>query len=140
MQEKQTFPADVSQLPNVQSFFEIALARVTCPMKIQMAVSVAIEEVFVNIARYAYPAGGGTVTAAFSFDDSVKTATFQLRDRGIPFDPLQQADPDIALPAEERQIGGLGIFITKKTMDEVNYHFENGENVLTMKKRISKGE
>ena len=59
-----------------------------------------------------------------------------MRDKGVPFDPLKKPDPDITLPAEKREIGGLGIFITKKTMDTVEYAYENGENVLTMTKKI----
>ena len=105
-------------------------------MKLQMAISVAIEEVFVNVARYAYPNGEGEMTLGISFDEETRTVTFRMADRGIPFDPLQKPDPDITLSAEEREIGGLGIFITKKTMDTLSYAYENGENVLTMTKKI----
>ena len=62
--------------------------------------------------------------------------TFRMSDKGIPFDPLKKTDPDLSLTAEEREIGGLGIFITKKTMDSVEYAYENGENILTMIKKI----
>ena len=105
-------------------------------MKIQIAVCVAIEEVFVNVAHYAYPGGEGHVTLGIDFDASDSAVTFRMTDKGIPFDPLKKPDPDITLSAEDRDIGGLGIFITKKTMDSVTYAYENGENILTMIKKI----
>ena len=105
-------------------------------MKIQMAICVAIEEVFVNVAHYAYGDGEGDMTLGIGFDEASRSITFRMTDKGIPFDPLQKPDPDITLPAEEREIGGLGIFITKKTMDAVTYAYENGENILTMIKKI----
>ena len=105
-------------------------------MKIQMAVCVAIEEVFVNIAHYAYPDKEGNMTLSIGLDEAGRTVTFRMADQGVPFDPLQKPDPDITLSAEDREIGGLGIFITKKTMNTVTYAYENGENVLTMIKKI----
>lgn len=107
-----------------------------CPIKTQIAVSVAVEEIFVNIAHYAYLAGDGNAVAGFEFDPESRTATFEFRDQGIPFDPLKQKEPDITLSAEDRGIGGLGILITRKTMDSVTYRYENGENILTMQKTI----
>jgi anti-sigma regulatory factor (Ser/Thr protein kinase) len=76
------------------------------------------------------------MTLGIGFDAESREITFRMADKGIPFDPLKKPDPDITLSAEEREIGGLGIFITKKTMDTVTYAYENGENVLTMTKRI----
>jgi anti-sigma regulatory factor (Ser/Thr protein kinase) len=105
-------------------------------MKIQMAVCVAIEEVFVNVAHYAYVDGEGDVTLGIGFDEVNRAVTFRMTDKGIPFDPLKMADPDITQPAEEREIGGLGIFIAKKTMDAITYAYENDENILTMIKKI----
>ena len=105
-------------------------------MKIQMAICVAIEEVFVNIARYAYGDGEGEMTVGIGFDEETRAITFRMSDKGVPFDPLARPDPDITLSAEDREIGGLGIFIAKKTMDSINYSYENGENILTMIKKI----
>ena len=105
-------------------------------MKIQTALCVAIEEVFVNVAHYAYGSGEGDMELAIGFDKESRTITFRMADKCIPFDPLQKPDPDITLPAEEREIGGLGIFIAKKTMDSLNYAYINEENVLTMIKKI----
>ena len=131
-----TFPAKTESLPDVLGFVEETLESYECPMKIQMAVCVAIEEVFVNVAHYAYGDGQGDVTLGIDLEDATRTVTFRMADKGIPFDPLKKPDPDITLSAEDRDIGGLGIFITKKTMDQVTYAYENGENVLTMIKKV----
>ena len=130
------FPAKLETLSDVLDFVEKHLERHQCLMKVQTAICVAMEEVFVNIARYAYKDGEGDVTLGVSFDEQTRVITFRVADKGVPFDPLKKADPDITLSAEEREIGGLGIFITKKTMDELRYVYENGENVLTMTKKI----
>ena len=131
-----TFPAKVDALPDVLGFVEETLEGYECPMKIQMAVSVAMEEVFVNIAHYAYPESDGDMTLHIGFEEENRTIVFRMTDKGVPFDPLKKSDPDITLSAEEREIGGLGIFIAKKTMDSITYVYENGENVLTMSKTI----
>ncbi|MBQ1955659.1 MAG: ATP-binding protein, partial [Clostridia bacterium] len=131
-----TFPAKTDALSDVLEFVEQTLEGFDCPMKIQMAICVAVEEVFVNIARYAYPEGEGDMRLEIGFDKEKRAVTFRMTDRGVPFDPLKKSDPDISLSAEEREIGGLGIFITKKTMDTLSYAYENGENILTMVKAI----
>ena len=130
------FPAKVDSLSDVLAFVEQKLEGFECSMKLQMALCVAIEEVFVNVAHYAYDDENGKVEFNISFDDKTRDVTFQMKDSGRPFDPLKKEDPDIGLSAEERDIGGLGIFITKKTMDKVTYAYENGKNILTMIKRI----
>ena len=131
-----TFSAKTEALTDVLGFVDGMLEAYECPMKVQTAVCVAIEEVFVNVARYAYKDGEGDVSLGIGFDKETRIITFRMADKGVPFDPLKKPDPDITLPAEEREIGGLGIFITKKTMDSVTYAYENGENVLTMTKKI----
>ena len=131
-----TFPAKLEALSDVMGYVESALESFECSIKIQTAISVAIEEVFVNVARYAYPDSQGDVTLNISFNETSRDVTFIMKDKGIAFDPLAKADPDISLSADEREIGGLGIFITKKTMDKVSYVYENGENKLTMTKKI----
>lgn len=130
------FKAEESILPRVLGFVEETLESVGCPMKTTTAICVAVEEVFVNIARYAYAGGDGDVTLSIALSEKDSTVTFRISDRGIPFDPLQKPDPDITLSADEREIGGLGILITKKTMDTVSYAYENGQNILTMTKKI----
>ena len=131
-----TFPAKIEALSDVLGYVEQTLENLECPMKTQMAICVAIEEVFVNVAHYAYGDGEGDMELGIGFEKESRTITFRMADKGVPFDPLQKPDPDITLPAEEREIGGLGIFIAKKTMDSICYAYENGENILTMTKKI----
>ena len=131
-----TFPAKVDALSDVLGFVDQTLEHYECPMKIQTAICVAIEEVFVNVAHYAYGDGEGDMTLGIGFDEESHSIIFRMTDKGVPFDPLKKPDPDITLSADEREIGGLGIFITKKTMDTVTYSYENGENILTMIKKI----
>ena len=130
------YQAKTEALSDILGFVDQMLEKYECPMKIQMAICVAIEEVFVNVAKYAYADGEGEVCFGIGFDADERTFTFRMADKGVPFDPLQKPDPDITLSADEREIGGLGIFITKKTMDTISYAYENGENVLTMTKKI----
>ena len=131
-----TFPATKDTLPDVLGFVEETLESCECSMKNQTAICIAIEEVFVNVASYAYGEGSGNAALDISFDEVSRNVIFRLTDRGIPFDPLKKPDPDITLSIEERQIGGLGIFIVKKTMDIVRYEYQDNMNVLTMIKKI----
>ena len=130
------FHAKTESLSDVLSFVEQTLESFECPMKIQTAICIAVEEVFVNIAHYAYPDSEGDMTLCIGFDAQNSAITFRMTDKGVPFDPLTKPDPDITLSAEDREIGGLGIFIAKKTMDSLSYTYEDGENVLTMIKKI----
>lgn len=129
-----TFPALLTELSNVTAFVEAELEKAECPMKTQMTVSVCVEEVFVNIAHYAYPDKVGTAEVRVDVDSEKKSVVICFMDNGIPFDPLEKSEPDIALPAEKRQIGGLGIYMVKKLSDELSYEYADGWNVLTMKK------
>ena len=125
--------ADTAELDNVLSFADAILEELGCSVKAQMQIDIAIEEIFVNIAHYAYPeAEGEAVIYVESGEGPSVTITFE--DEGIPYDPLQNEDPDITLSAEDRPIGGLGIFMVKKSMDEVSYEYKDGKNRLTIKK------
>ena len=135
MKEK-IFAATKDTLPGVMAFTEECLESFDCPMKNSMAICVAVEEIFVNIASYAYGEGTGDATVAFGFDENERLMTLVVTDSGVPFNPLERAEPDISLSAADREIGGLGIFITKKTMDTVSYNYDNGKNILTMTKKI----
>ena len=135
MTEK-VFAANDEALNDVLAFAEEELEKAECPMKAVMPITVALEEVFVNVAHYAYPDSSGDVSLSIDFDSESRQMTFQMTDSGIPFDPLAKPDPDITLSAEERQIGGLGIFMMKMTMDEFSYVYKDGKNILTMKKFI----
>lgn len=130
------FPAKTDELDNVLAFVEESFESLGASMKVTMSVCVAIEEVFVNVAHYAYPDRDGNVAFDICFNEESREVTFKMSDEGVPFNPLEREDPDITLSADERQIGGLGIFITKKTMDRVDYVYENGKNILTMIKKI----
>lgn len=131
--EEKVFPAQTSELDNAMSFITEGMEAAGASMKTVMQVSVAFEEMFVNVAHYAYPDKDGDVTIGFGAEDN--EITIQLTDSGIPFNPLEKAEPDTTLSAEERQIGGLGIFMVKKTMDDVSYEYKDGKNIFTMRKR-----
>jgi anti-sigma regulatory factor (Ser/Thr protein kinase) len=96
----------------------------------------SIEEAVVNVVQYAYQGGIGWLEAGTSLDEDKLILSIELRDAGTPFNPLEKADPDVTLSAEERQIGGLGIFLVKKTMDAVEYAYVDGWNILKIYKKI----
>ena len=123
------FAAKTDVLYEVLAFVEQQLEQAECSRKQQIAIAIVVEEVFVNVANYAYG-------ISFEFEQENRTMTLEVSDKGIPFDPLKKQDPDITLGSDKRDIGGLGIFMTKKTMDSVEYCYKNGENILTMKKKI----
>lgn len=126
----------VENTEEVQGFIEQLLAETDCSMKTQMRINVAVEEIFVNIATYAYApeSGPAWVRAFVSGEPPVLTICF--RDCGVPYDPTEKEDPDVTLSAEERGVGGLGIFMAKQFMDELSYEYCGGQNVLTLKKRL----
>ena len=126
----------VENIPLVTEFVDAQLEALDCPMKAQMQIDVAIDELFGNIAHYAYGGAVGEATVLFDFDASESMVSVTFVDGGAPFDPLAQDDPDVTLSAEDRVAGGLGIFLVKKTMDGVEYRRENDENRLTIHKRI----
>ncbi len=122
-------------LSQVTEFVDAFLEQHQCSMKMLMQFDLAVEEVFVNIAHYAY--GENTGWAEITLAEHNGEITVIFEDGGTPYNPLAKEDPDITLSVEERKIGGLGIFLVKKNMDSVTYAYENGRNVLTLKKRIS---
>ena len=103
---------------------------------LQFKLRLSIEEAVENVVRYAYDGGIGWLEAGTSLDEDSLVLTIELRDAGIPFNPLEKEDPDVTLSADERKIGGLGIFLCKKMMDSIEYRYENGNNVLTMTKKV----
>ncbi len=103
--------------------------------ELQFKIRLSIEEAVENIVRYAYEGGAGYLEAATSLDNGMLTVS--LTDSGTPFDPLAKPDPDITLSAEDRPIGGLGIFLCKQLMDDIYYNYKDGCNILTMKKGTS---
>lgn len=131
---ERVFPAEDSILDELLGICESELETVNCPMKVVVQISVAVEEIFVNIAHYAYPDGNGTFT--FSMDASEHHVQITFKDSGIEFNPLAKEDPDVTLSAEEREIGGLGIYMVKKSMDIVEYKYEDGMNILMFVKNF----
>jgi len=134
-----TLEAKVDNLSSVLEFIDTELEMNDCSMKTQMQIDVAVEELFVNVAHYAYTPEIGNVTVIFDLEDGEdgqKKAVITLKDSGKPFDPTAKEDPDVTLSAEERQIGGLGIYMVKKSMDEIKYIYDEGQNVLTITKTM----
>ena len=107
-----------------------------CPEVIKSIMLVAVEEIFVNIAHYAYGGKIGESVINLDIKQDPKSCQVTFQDRGVPYNPLAKADPDITLSAEERDIGGLGIYMVKQSMDRVEYRYEDGCNILTLEKNI----
>ena len=131
-----TVDATLDNLDTVVGFVEDTLGMTSCPMKLCMQMVLCMEELFVNVANYAYEGTTGTCTIYLETQhtDEEGKVTITLEDYGRPFNPLEKEDPDITLSADERQIGGLGIFMVKKSMDTVSYNYENEKNRLTLEK------
>lgn len=136
MMKELTVDAVIENIPAVTAFVEEQLEQYNCPMKAQMQIDIAIDELFSNIAQYAYTPKTGKATVRMEVTENPMAVIISFIDNGIPYDPLAKADPNVSLPADERQIGGLGIFMVKKSMDEINYEYKNGQNILTIKKHI----
>ena len=131
-----TVPADKKKLDEVLAFIDGELEAVDCPVKVQMQIDVAVEEIFVNIASYSYPDGDGNATVRLQMSDDNSEVTVTLIDEGVQYDPTAKTDPDVSLSAEERGIGGLGIYITKKFMEDVVYEYVDGRNHLKLRKLL----
>ena len=131
-----TIEADVNNLDEVLKFVDGELENYDCPPKIQMQLDIAVEELFVNISHYAYSPETGNATLKVEILEDPLAVEITFIDKGVPYDPLAKPDPDITLPAEKRQIGGLGIFMVKKSMDDIRYDYKDGKNILTIKKNI----
>ena len=129
-----TLDAIVSNIDTVTDFVNEELEAHGYSFKARTQIDVAIDELFGNIARYAYKEGTGKVTVRLEYDPDGHELTITFIDNGIPFDPLKRDDPDIHLSAEEREIGGLGIFVVKRTMDAVEYEYKDDCNVLKIRK------
>ena len=132
--KKLTVKATVDNINAVTDFVNEQLESMDCPMKVQMQIDVAVDEIFGNICHYAYPLGEGAATICMEIQEETQAVVMTFMDNGIPYNPLEKEEPDTTLSAEEREIGGLGIFIVKKTMDEISYRYENEKNILTVKK------
>lgn len=131
-----TIDATVENIETVTEFVNKQLEAFDCPLKAQMQIDIAIDELFGNIAHYAYNPEIGKATVRVEVTECPLSVVITFIDNGVPYDPLAKDDPDTTLSAEEREIGGLGIFMVKKTMDKIAYEYKDGMNILTLVKKI----
>ena len=136
MMKKMLIPAAVDRLDEINAFVDAELEACGCSPKAQMQVALAVEEIFVNIAHYAYNPEVGEAEVSVDTSGDPPSVTIRFLDHGKPFNPLAKPDADTTLSAEERDIGGLGILMVKKSMDDVQYQYEDGCNILTLKKHL----
>ena len=132
--EQITVEATLENLQTVIDFATEQLEIRECPMKTSMQLELVIEEIFVNISSYAYHPEIGSATFCMEFVENPDAVLMTFIDGGKPYNPLERDDPDTTLELEERDIGGLGIFLVKKNVDEINYEYADGKNILRMKK------
>ncbi len=128
--------ASIENVPVVTDFVESILDEHDFDIKAKTQICIAIDEIFSNIAQYAYAPDTGDATVKVDITENPKAVTITFIDSGTPYNPLAKSDPDTTLSAEERRIGGLGIYMVKKSMDEMNYEHKNGLNILSFKKKI----
>ena len=131
-----TIPATVENIEKVTEFVNSQLEEINCPIKAKMQIDIAIDELFGNIAHYAYKPETGPATVRVEVTEAPISVIVTISDHGISYDPLKKDDPDVTLSAEERAIGGLGIFMVKKTMDEITYEYKDGQNILSIRKDL----
>lgn len=128
--------AVVENVMTATDFVDARLEEAGCPVKAEMQLNIVIDEIFSNIAKFAYAPGTGQAEVSIEFEEDPRAAVVTFADSGIPYNPLAVEDPDITLPVEFRQIGGLGILIVKKTMDGVDYEHRDGKNILRVRKEF----
>ena len=131
-----TLEAIIDNVPQVTAFVEQQLEELDCSPKVMMQISVAIDEIFGNIAYYAYGPAGGQATVQVETEPEKPAVVITFIDQGKPYNPLEKEDPDVTLSAAERKIGGLGIFLVKNIMDSVEYEYRQGQNVLRLRKLL----
>ena len=131
-----TIAATVENIEAVTEFVNEQLEALECPLKAQMQIDIAIDELFGNIAHYAYDPEVGEATVRVEVNPEPLAVIITFIDNGVPYDPLGAKEPDVTLSADDREIGCLGIYMVKKTMDEITYEYKDGQNILTIKKKI----
>lgn len=133
-----TIAATVENIAKTTEFVDQHLEELRCPMKAQMQIDIAIDELFGNIVHYAYTPNVGNVTVRVEVINDPLAVIITFIDKGVPYDPLSTKDPDITLSDEDRQVGGLGIYLVKKSMDGISYEYKDGQNILRIKKNIER--
>ena len=131
-----TIEATLENITAVTDFVNGQLEDYDCPLKAQMQIDIAIDELFSNIARYAYDPETGPATVQVEVQEDPMAVIITFIDHGKPYDPLSGKDPDLTIPLEERKEGGLGVFLVKKVMDDVRYEYKEGRNILRIRKNI----
>lgn len=131
--------ATIENIAPVTDFVNGELEALDCPKRIQRQIDVAIDELFGNIAQYAYNPDVGPATVRVEVTEEPLAVVITFIDHGVPYDPLSRDDPDVHAPLEARQAGGLGIFLVRQTMDDVTYAYKDGQNILTIRKRLTEG-
>ena len=131
-----TVDAMIENMNTVTAFVDDFLDQIACPMKSRIQINIVIDEIFGNICHYAYKDSVGAVTVRVESGNTPKAVFLTFTDNGIPYNPLDTEDPDITSSSEERKIGGLGIYLVKKNMDEMKYEYGNQQNRLWMEKRL----
>ena len=133
-----TVNAQIENLERITEFVNEQLAFYQCPKNAQIQIDIVIDELFGNIAHYAYKPDEGPATVRVEVVKNPLSVVLTFIDNGIPYNPLEKSDPDTSLSADEREIGGLGLYMVKKTMDEIVYEHKNGQNILKVKKNLEK--
>ncbi len=131
-----TLDATIPNIDVVTEFVDTELETLGCSMKTQCQIDVAIDELFSNIANYAYTPKTGSATVRVEAENDPLAIIITFIDNGFPYNPLLKEDPDVTLALEDRPVGGLGIFLVKKTMDDVQYEYKDGQNILRIKKNL----
>lgn len=132
-----TLDATIENVTAVTGFVDEQLERLGCPLESQAQIDVAIDELFSNIAYYAYNPETGPATVRVEVIEEPLSVEITFIDSGVKYNPLAKDDPDLSLSVEEREIGGLGIYIVKNSMDDVTYEYRDGKNILRIRKNIS---
>ena len=128
--------AEIKNIRMVTEFIDEQLEEYNCNLKAQTQIDIAIDELFSNISRYAYAPDTGNVKIAVEITEDPKSVKITFIDSGVPYNPLETEEPDITLSLEERKIGGLGIYMVRKTMDDMIYEYRDGQNILSIVKNI----
>lgn len=135
--EELIIAAETERLDEVLSFVDRILEQYNCPMDVQIQIDIAVEEIYVNIANYAYNPEVGEATIRCTIENDPLRIIIEFMDGGVPYNPLERENPDLDLSAEERDIGGLGIYMVKTSMDDVSYRHQNGKNIFKIQKNLN---
>lgn len=131
-----TVPAEIENLRKVLDFFNKEFETLKYDIKSRLQLELAIEEIYVNIANYAYGSEGGEIIICFNLEKNPLKILVQFIDCGNSFNPLEYEEPDTSAKIENRKIGGLGIFLVKNNVDYIDYEYRDGKNILTISKNL----